>query len=348
MSMSLGEKLRAAREERGISISEVAEQTRISPLYIEGIEKDDFKLLPGGIFNKGFIRSFAKYVGVDEQEALQDYARQTAVSDPTANPDEPRAYRPEVLTDDRSVSSMLPTIIFAGIILALMTGGILFLVNYIQNQPEKPPVANVTPVPGNTEVVANPTPATDASGAPTWENVKIEFKAVTEPISLGSVVDGKSSESMLQPDQPVVFEPKENLKLRYARSKAPFASLSINGKAITLPAEPANPKRVAIEFDINKENLAQIWQAGAITFGSAAAPTANVATTSTPAPIGAQPAANTATPVTTTASPAANSDKTTTTSPRPAFTPAKPAPKPSLTPIVVGRPANGAAAKPTP
>jgi cytoskeleton protein RodZ len=347
--MSLGEKLRAAREERGISISEVAEQTRISPLYIEGIEKDDFKLLPGGIFNKGFVRSFAKYVGVDEQEALQDYARQTAVSDPNANPDEPRAYRPEVLTDDRS-SSMLPTIIFAGIILALMTGGILFLVNYIQNQPAKPTTANTnaTPAPGNTDVVANPTPTTDASGVPAWETVKIEFKAVTEPISLGSTVDGKNSESMLQPDQPVVFEPKENLKLRYARSKAPFATLSINGKAITLPAEPANPKRAAIEFDINKNNLAQIWQAGAITFGGAAAPAANVATTSTPAPTGTQPTANTTAPVTNTASPAANSGKTTTTSPRPAFTPAKPAPKPSLTPIIVGRPANGAAAKPTP
>ena len=75
MSITLGEKLRQAREERGISISEVAEQTRISPMYLECIESDNYKPLPGGIFNKGFLKSYAKYVGLDEQEVLQEYAR---------------------------------------------------------------------------------------------------------------------------------------------------------------------------------------------------------------------------------------------------------------------------------
>ncbi|MGH7783800.1 MAG: helix-turn-helix domain-containing protein, partial [Candidatus Binatia bacterium] len=65
MQLTLGEKLRKAREEQGISISEIAEQTRISPHYLECIEKNDFKTLPGGIFNKGFVKSFARYVGVN-------------------------------------------------------------------------------------------------------------------------------------------------------------------------------------------------------------------------------------------------------------------------------------------
>ena len=74
MSLTLGEKIRQAREERGISISEVAEQTRISALYLESIENDDYRPLPGGIFNKGFVKSYAKHLGLDEQEALQEYA----------------------------------------------------------------------------------------------------------------------------------------------------------------------------------------------------------------------------------------------------------------------------------
>ena len=69
MSLTLGEKLRQAREERGISIREVSEQTRISSLYLEAIENDNYKTLPGGIFNKGFVKSYAKFVGFDEQEA---------------------------------------------------------------------------------------------------------------------------------------------------------------------------------------------------------------------------------------------------------------------------------------
>src|SRR6476659_9462975 len=141
MSLTLGEKLRQAREARGISISEVAEQTRISPQYIESIENDDYRGLPGGIFNKGFVRSFAKYVGVDEQEALMDYSQLIAVN--SAQPaEEPRTYRPEVMTDDRSYASNAPTIIVAVLILGLMTAGVLFLVNYLR-RPSEPVAANV-------------------------------------------------------------------------------------------------------------------------------------------------------------------------------------------------------------
>src|SRR5215204_2475362 len=137
MSLTLGEKLRQAREERGISISEVAEQTRIAPHYLDLIENDDYRTLPGGIFNKGFVKAYAKYVGLDEQEALQEYARLVAQKEETAGDTNTR-YRPEVLTDDRSASSIVPTVVFAAIILALMTVGILFAVNYIRNQPSRP------------------------------------------------------------------------------------------------------------------------------------------------------------------------------------------------------------------
>ena len=104
-----------------MSISEVAEQTRISPLYIESIENDNYKPLPGGIFNKGFVKSYAKFVGMDEHEALSDYARLAAENEIAA--EQPlKVYRPEVLTDDNSASSMAPTLIFAGIILRAHDG----------------------------------------------------------------------------------------------------------------------------------------------------------------------------------------------------------------------------------
>src|SRR5438270_7828461 len=123
MALSLGEKLRQAREERGISISEVAEQTRISPLYLKSIEKDDYKPLPGGIFNKGFVRSYARYIGFDENEALNDYA-QLMAENAQSSEAEQTVHHSEVWTDDRSARSMAPTIIFAVVILALLTGGV--------------------------------------------------------------------------------------------------------------------------------------------------------------------------------------------------------------------------------
>lgn len=141
MSLTLGEKLRQAREAKGIPIGEVAEQTRIAPLYIESIDNDDYRALPGGIFNRGFIKSYAKYVGVDEQEALADYAR--LLNDTEGNDvEEVKTYNPLVLTDDRQAPSMVPTIIVAIVVLGAMTGVILFLVNYF-SQPSLPTGENI-------------------------------------------------------------------------------------------------------------------------------------------------------------------------------------------------------------
>ncbi|HEX8189625.1 MAG TPA: helix-turn-helix transcriptional regulator, partial [Pyrinomonadaceae bacterium] len=60
---SLGEQLRRARLDRGVNLREVSEQTRITMRHLEAIEADDYQALPGGIFNKSFIKSFARAVG---------------------------------------------------------------------------------------------------------------------------------------------------------------------------------------------------------------------------------------------------------------------------------------------
>ena len=109
MAETLGEKLRAAREARGISIRDVAEQTRIAPMYIECIENDNYKPLPGGIFNKGFVKSYARFIGMDEHDALQEYSRLMSQTDTSASPEEFRSYRPEVLTDDERLRDIIRT-----------------------------------------------------------------------------------------------------------------------------------------------------------------------------------------------------------------------------------------------
>lgn len=289
MSLSLGEKLREAREERGFTIADVAEQTRISSLYLESIENDDYRILPGGIFNKGFVKSYAKFVGINEAEALSDYAALISNYSTTESDDNLKVYRPEVLTDDRSASSMVPTVIIATVILGLMTAGILFLVNYLR-QPAEAPVANVSVPTGNSnsaEPQPESTPA--AAGVPEMATLKVEFKALSEPVALLVTTDGKVASSVITPGTAATFEPKETLKLSYSKSLANVVQLAINGKSITLPAQPLVPRRNAIEFEINKANLAQIWSSGAIS--ADVPPAATVATDTTTLP--ANTAANT-------------------------------------------------------
>ena len=270
MSFTLGEKLRQAREERGISISEVAEQTRISALYIESIERDDYRTLPGGIFNKGFVKSFARCVGLDEQEALQDYASLVANQD-NQIVDEPKTYRPEVLTDDRDSSSRFTTIIFAGVILALMVAGILMLVRYIDPLSTAPAsnTASNTNANANSATnisLANMNAAANSS-APAMSDLKIEFNAVGDDIYVSSVSDNKPSNILVRKGESASFEPKEKLQLSFARERVQMAQLLLNGKEIALPPPPAKGK---IILEINKGNAAQIWESGQIT---AAAPT---------------------------------------------------------------------------
>ncbi|HEX6125076.1 MAG TPA: helix-turn-helix domain-containing protein [Pyrinomonadaceae bacterium] len=335
MSASLGEKLRQAREERGISIGEVAEQTRISSLYLKSIEDDNYKPLPGGIFNKGFVKAYAKYVGIDEQEALQDYARLVAQTEEQQSESQPPRYRPEVLTDDRSASSLVPTIVFAGIILALMTGGILFVVNYIQNQSDAPAVATNS-VNSNADVGSNVEPqgAVNPEPLPVPNEIRLEFRALSEKVSVTSTVDGNLAYDEVSPGAPKTYTAQQGVKLRYYRGFADKVQILLNGKQV---AAPAPPPRGNIEFEVNKENVAQIMESGQLiavgtpvppsTSPSPQATSTATQTTSSPAPV---PRTSTPRPVETT--------------PRPAFTP-QPTPRRSPTPIIVGRPP---AARPSP
>lgn len=288
MSLTLGEKLRQAREARGATISEVAEQTRISALYLESIENNDYRGLPGGIFNKGFVKSYAKYVGLSEQEALQDYTRLISEQG-EINIEETKTYRPEVLTDDRSGGSMIPTIIFAAIILGLLTWGAFALVSYLrenQNQPIATNTAANSNKSGNSNTNSNSgNTAPTQQTMPTSTEIKVEFKALAEPISIETTVDGKKASMVIAPAAPQIFTGQNSVKLRYYRGFTPDKiQMTVNGKIVTAPATPANPKMQGIEFEINKENVQQIWQTGAITLNTPTAPNANTATNANTAP----------------------------------------------------------------
>jgi cytoskeleton protein RodZ len=77
-STPFGEHLRREREMRGVSLDEISAATRISTRFLEAIEKDQWELLPGGVFNRGFIRSIARFLGLDEDSLVAEYALGTA------------------------------------------------------------------------------------------------------------------------------------------------------------------------------------------------------------------------------------------------------------------------------
>ncbi|HEX4825296.1 MAG TPA: helix-turn-helix transcriptional regulator [Candidatus Polarisedimenticolaceae bacterium] len=70
---SFGESLRRERELRQISLREIAEATKINLRYLEALERNDFRHLPGGVFNKGFVKAYAQFIGVDPDAMTTAY-----------------------------------------------------------------------------------------------------------------------------------------------------------------------------------------------------------------------------------------------------------------------------------
>src|SRR2546421_11885404 len=122
MTESTGEKLRLAREARGIALRDISEQTRISIRYLEAIEADDYGRLPGGIFNRSFIRAYAKFIGYDEHNALEDYARTLRERGETDD-EGSKLHHSRVYTDDSEHQNRSPvvTLLLAVIILAALS-----------------------------------------------------------------------------------------------------------------------------------------------------------------------------------------------------------------------------------
>jgi cytoskeletal protein RodZ len=72
---SFGEKLKLERERQNITLDQVSVSTKIAIRMLRAIEEDHFDQLPGGIFNKGFIRAYARVLGLDEDQTLADYRK---------------------------------------------------------------------------------------------------------------------------------------------------------------------------------------------------------------------------------------------------------------------------------
>ncbi len=132
MAATIGERLRLAREERGIPLREISDHTRISIHFLEAIESNDYKRLPGGIFNRSFVKAYARYVGYDEKEAVEAYTRYVRDQGDSSEDSSSALYNSKVYTDVPATRSPFLTVVLAVVILAILTAAALFLLKWYQ------------------------------------------------------------------------------------------------------------------------------------------------------------------------------------------------------------------------
>src|ERR1051325_3632237 len=93
-----GARMRHAREQRGVSLRQIAEATKISVSALEALERNDISRLPGGIFSRAFVRSYAAEIGVDPEQTVREFLAQFPHDSVTAG-------SPHVLIDDGSLEA---------------------------------------------------------------------------------------------------------------------------------------------------------------------------------------------------------------------------------------------------
>ena len=74
---TFGEHLKREREMRGVSLEEISAGTRIGTRFLQALENEQWEHLPGGVFNRGFVRAVSRFLGLDEESMVTEYALAT-------------------------------------------------------------------------------------------------------------------------------------------------------------------------------------------------------------------------------------------------------------------------------
>ncbi len=118
---SFGARLKKERQQRKMTLDEIAASTKIGTRFLRALEEEHFEQLPGGIFNKGFVRAYARHLGIDEAQAIADYLAAAGASQPDKKPEEVQV--PEVWAEEESTgASRVPWGLFAIALLIVAFG----------------------------------------------------------------------------------------------------------------------------------------------------------------------------------------------------------------------------------
>lgn len=168
-AISLGTTLREARERLGLSITDVVNQTKLAPRQIEALEAEDYRNLPEMAFVRGFVRSYAKILQLDEQPLLAALPKTSAPTQPLM-PDSVEAPFPDAYSPRRQ------NLVWLAIALLLAVLVVAFAVWHFTAPPTKPKETqvempdpspeNTRPAPAQPILEAGRMPSADAAAPP--------------------------------------------------------------------------------------------------------------------------------------------------------------------------------------
>jgi cytoskeletal protein RodZ len=197
---ALGERFRAAREARGLTLSDVAEHIRIRSVYLAAIEDENWPAIGAPVYTRGFLRTYARFLGLDPEQAVAEFNGQSnTVIEPPAPVAPGAPPKTTYLADEAPSQRTLSPLIWVASLVAVVL--IAFIV-YNEAVLRARQTANA--LPSNSPVaLATQTPAADAS-AESSENPSPQASDLSDASPGASLSPGASASPLAAADGPTL------------------------------------------------------------------------------------------------------------------------------------------------
>jgi len=240
---SFGAWLRRQREMREISLRDIADRTKISMRYLEAMEVDRFDLLPAPIFAKGFLREYARYVGLSPDEVINHYL---AVQQPQVDDKHDETLIGKAVRARGGKSWTYGLFLLLAVLLLL--GVVALLTYYNDRRQEGPSATSETPPPSMTAPEPTVQPAVaSAKEAPTAPiELTLDF---TADCWVEATVDGKTqfAEQRVQGES-LQLQATQTIALKLGKASA--VDLQVNGFPYTIPKDQVDGEVARLTFDL--------------------------------------------------------------------------------------------------
>jgi len=239
----VGYTLRQERERQNLSINDIEQGTSIRALYIEAIEAGEYDKLPGTIYAKGFVKNYAKFLGLDADAVAKEFSNDLAElsADVAATtPDEtesdapvpekkvePKPVKPEkkmpgysIHAKNRSSSGLL--IVAAVVLIAAIAGGVWSWLSDSDSDVAtvNPPVQQTQPAVTEPVEPENPEPVAKANPAPKNDVVIVQARFNDRCWALVTVDGAVVQEGIIEGGQTLSWEGKEKINFRLGNAGA--------------------------------------------------------------------------------------------------------------------------------
>ncbi len=293
----MGADLKAARLSKKITLQQVAEDTHISLRHFQNIEEGQYGELPGGMYNRAFLRRYVEYLGLEPNSFLERYERESA-------PQAEKLAKAKVRSTDLPPRPVrIPSVLIWSVMLLVSVAGLYFSRHWIaavfspyfshppaarltEAKPTPPPPAQVAPEPAPNQTIpatasqptvgqpssptvnpaVQPAPASTVTGASTPQSaperapgsIHLDIHTV-DPCWISVKSDGKTQlEKTLQPGEDQSFDARERFEIVFGNAGG--VNLKINGK----PAKSLGKSGEVLRLVIDAQNIEGLLQKVAI------------------------------------------------------------------------------------